>query len=112
MTLTVVFFRSDTGAVPVLEWLRSSCTKIERTIVGSDLRVVQERWPVGLPTCRGLGGGLYEVRSVLPTRIARLLFCFHDGLIVVLHGFIKKTRATPRSDLDLARARLRLLRKG
>jgi phage-related protein len=39
-------------------------------------------------------------------------FCFHDGQIVVLHGFIKKTEATPKSDLALSRARLGLLKKG
>ena len=35
-------------------------------------------------------------------RIARVLFCIHDGRMVLLHAFIKKTQKTPASDLDLA----------
>jgi phage-related protein len=53
-----------------------------------------------------MGGGLYEVRSSLPgNRIARVLFCIEDGQMILLHGFIKKTRTALKSDLDLARDR-------
>ena len=69
---------------------------------------VQYRWPVGMPLCRGLADGLWEVRSSLPgNRIARVLFSVHQERIVVLHGFIKKTRKTPDDDLALARRRKR-----
>lgn len=54
---------------------------------------VQFRWPVGMPLCRAIGGGLWEVRTDLSSnRIARTLFSVHDERIVVLHGFIKKTQ--------------------
>lgn len=67
---------------------------------------VQWRWPVGMPLCRPLGSGLWEVRSSLPSnRIARVIFCAHEGELVALHGFIKKTRKTPKDDLDLAAKR-------
>jgi phage-related protein len=47
--------------------------------------------------------GLWEVRSTLTRgRIARVLFCEHDGKLVLLHGFIKKTQKTPAGDLELA----------
>ena len=47
-----------------------------------------------------------EVRSSLPgNRIARVLICHHGDCLVALHGFIKKTRATPDDDLALARKR-------
>ncbi len=49
------------------------------------------------------------MRSDLPTqRIARLLLCFHEGTLVVLHGFInKKTQKTAPSDLALAKRRMK-----
>ena len=34
-----------------------------------------------------------------------MLFSIHDGRMVLLHGFIKKTRTTPDADLALARKR-------
>jgi len=47
--------------------------------------------------------GLLEVRSSLTqNRIARVLFCIHQGQMVLLHGFIKKTQQTPENVLDLA----------
>ena len=60
-------------------------------------------WPIGMPLCRALGNGLWEVRSDITLgRIARVLFCIHEGRMVLLHGFIKKTQKTPASDLVLA----------
>jgi phage-related protein len=56
-----------------------------------------------MPLCRAMGGGLWEVRSALPSnRIARVLFSVHGGRILTLHGFIKKSRTTPDDDLALA----------
>ncbi len=69
---------------------------------------VQYRWPVGMPLCRSMGDGLWEIRSDLPSnRIARVLFNVQQGKILVLHGFIKKTQKTPENDLALARRRKR-----
>lgn len=35
------------------------------------------------------------------------MFCFYDGQIVLLNGFIKKTQKTPANEIDLALARLK-----
>ncbi len=76
--------------------------KNERKIIGEDIMTVQFRWPLGMPLVDHLGSGIWEVRSKLPTRIARTLFFAHEGEIVLLHGFIKKTRRTPQEDRVLA----------
>jgi phage-related protein len=73
---------------------------------------VQYGWPVGLPVCRPLGKGLWEVRSSLPSRReARVLFGFHDGTLVALTAFIKKKQTTPDDELALAHERLKELTK-
>ena len=63
---------------------------------------VQFRWPLGMPLVDNLGSGIWEIRSKLPTRIARLLFFVHEDELVLLHAFIKKTRKTPPQDKALA----------
>jgi phage-related protein len=74
----------------------------------NDGHTAEYGWPIGMPLCRPLGEGLWEVRSKLPSRrIARLLFFVHEGRIGVVHGFIKKTQKTPADDLDLARKRMK-----
>jgi phage-related protein len=103
--IPVVFYRTRGGAELVRDWLRSLDDR-DRNAIGLDLMRVQFRWPVGMPLCRAMGDGLWEVRTTLPgNRIARVLFCAVHGRIVVLHGFIKKTRKTPDAELTLARKR-------
>lgn len=101
----VVFYRTVAGTEIVLDWLRG-LDDADRQAVGQDLMRVQYRWPVGMPLCRPLGDGLWEVRSNLPGRkIARMIFGVVGSRLVVLHGFIKKTQRTPPADLALARRR-------
>jgi phage-related protein len=101
------FYRTTGGADPILDWLRSLPPE-DRHAIGTDLATVQFGWPIGMPLCRPLGGGLWEVRSTLPSRrIARLLFFVDEGRIGVVHGFIKKTRKTPEGDLEIARKRMK-----
>lgn len=99
--LETFFFKTDTGNEPVREWLLS-LTKAERKIVGDDLLKVQYCWPIGKPLVGSLGDGLWEVRSRLGDRIARVIFCVDGQTIVLLHAFIKKTQKTPKHELDLA----------
>ena len=105
--IPVVFYRTPAGAEVVRDWLHG-LDEGDRNAIGQDLMRVQYRWPVGMPLCRAMGGGLWEVRSDLAgNRIARVLFSVQQGRILVLHAFIKKTRKTPDGDLALARRRSR-----
>lgn len=107
--IPLVFFRTLAGNEPVREWLKE-LREDERQAIGKDLLRAQWRWPAGMPLCRAMGGGLWEVRTDLPTRrTGRVLLCLYREHLVALHGFIKKTRATPDEDLELARKRKREL---
>lgn len=104
--IPLVFYRTKGGTEPVREWIRS-LPEEERRLIGEDLARVQWRWPVGMPLCRSLGNGLWEVRTTMPgNRSARIIFCQSGGKLVALHGFIKKSQKTPRSDVDLALDRM------
>jgi phage-related protein len=92
-----------------------------------------EEWPVGLladyarlvellmefgpglrmPRSRALGNGLFELRPRGREGRGRALYCYLDGeRVVVLHAFVKKTRATPERDLRIARRRMKEVRDG
>ena len=105
--MPVVFYRTPAGAEVVRGWLRG-LDEEARSVIGQDLMRVQYRWPVGMPLCRPMGDGLWEVRSELPgNRVARVLFGVRQGKLLVLHGFVKKSQKTPNEDLVLARRRKR-----
>ena len=100
--LPAVFYALPSGREPVREWLRALDAD-DSKVIGEDIKDVEFSWPIGMPLCRSLGQGLWEVRSTLTQgRIARVLFCVHDGRMVLLHAFIKKTQKTPPADLALA----------
>ena len=72
----------------------------DRRVIGTNIRTVEFGWPIGMPVCRPMGNGLFEVRSTITgKRIARILSCIHEGTMVLLHGFVKKTGKTPDTDL-------------
>jgi phage-related protein len=102
-----VFYRTKGGAQPVRDFIRA-LPREDRRIIGYDIATVEYGWPVGKPTCAPLGKSLWEVRSDLSgSRIARVLFQLHQGEMVLLHGFVKKTQKTPQSDIELARKRMK-----
>ncbi|MBP7777889.1 MAG: type II toxin-antitoxin system RelE/ParE family toxin [Acidobacteria bacterium] len=103
------FYRLPGGPEPVREWLKTFAPE-DRRIIGEDIKDVEFAWPIGLPLVRSLGHGLWEVRSALRDgRAARVIFAVEHQRMVLLHGFVKKTQATPKADLDLARKRRRPL---
>jgi len=105
-SLEVRFFKTNGGTEPVRDWLRELSAHDRKTI-GEDIKTVQFGWPTGMPLVRKMDNGLWEARIHLEGRIARVLFTVSDGMIVLLHGFIKKSQATPKPDLKLAKDRMR-----
>jgi phage-related protein len=103
--IEAIFFRTAAGGEPVRDWLKSLSPIEDRKRIGVDVKTVEFGWPIGMPVCRPLGDGLYEVRSSLnQNRIARILFYIDaKGRMILLHSFIKKTQKTPPADLELAR---------
>lgn len=104
LRLKVLFYRTHSGKEPVREWLLS-LTQEEKKIIGEDIKTVQFLWPLGMPLIRKLETDLWEVRSHLKNRIARVLFTIVNGNMILLHGFVKKSQKTPKEDIKLANNR-------
>ncbi|TPE54937.1 type II toxin-antitoxin system RelE/ParE family toxin [Maribrevibacterium harenarium] len=110
--ISAYFYRSVSGNEPLRDWLLS-LPKEDRSVIGQGIKLVEYGWPIGMPVCRSMGDGLWEVRTTLSGgRIARVIFCFHDDRLVLLHGFIKKSQKTPKPDLELGKKRQREVEHG
>lgn len=110
--LEAAFFVSTTGKRPVRVWLMEM-SPADRKTIGEDIATLEFCWPVGMPKCRSLSGtkDLYEVRSNISSgRIARVFFVLIGSKMVLLHGFVKRTQATPEKELNLAKARMKEVR--
>jgi len=104
IALGVRFYAEESGKEPVLDWLRKLDSKSKK-IIGDDIKTVQIGWPVGMPLVRSLGSSLWEIRSNLDKRIARIIFVLHGKSMILLHGFIKKSQKVPLPDLNRAKKR-------
>jgi len=105
--ITARFYLTAMGRNPVRNWLLD-LSKDDRRIIGKDIQKVEFGWPIGMPYCRALGHGIWEVRSDLSGgRIARVIFSIVGGEMILLHGFEKKSQKTPSHDIELALKRRR-----
>jgi len=105
--IDVQFYMTDQGRIPVKEWLKK-LTPADRKTIGDDMRTVELGWPIGMPLVRKIDTGLWEVRSDLSnSRISGVLFMVSGQMmILLLHGFIKKSPKTPLNDLRTAKQRM------
>lgn len=108
--LEVVFYKTETDKEPVREWLKDM-PKEDRRAIGEDIKTAQYGWPLGMPLIRKMERGLWEVRSSISSGIARVFFTVMDKTMILLHGFVKKSQKTPKSELDSARRRLKNIEK-
>jgi phage-related protein len=83
------------------------------SIANIPIRLTHERWmefgpALRMPHSRALGDGLFELRPRGREGTGRALYCFVQGRrVIILHAFIKKTRATPARELAIARQRMK-----
>jgi phage-related protein len=105
------FYRTASGDEPVRDWLKA-LNKQERQSIGEDIAYVQYKWPIGKPRVDHLRGPVWEVRSTIGNRIARVLFAVEQGEMVLLHAFIKKTQQTDPADIELALKRIKDWKNG
>jgi len=100
-----VFFETENGNQPARDFIKG-LSKDDKRIVGADIRVIQNSFPIGLPLVRKIKHGLWEIRSVVKDGISRIFFTFINEEIILLHGFVKKTQKTPSKEIDIATGRI------
>jgi hypothetical protein len=68
------FYENASGQEPVRKWILE-LSEADRKLVGRDIQKVEFGWPLGMPYCRSLGHGLWEVRSDLtdPSRCPSMI---------------------------------------
>ena len=110
LVLDVYFYKTEQDNEPVRQWLQG-LSSTDKKRIGEDIKTVQFGWPLGMPLVKHLDGDLWEVRVQLSKRIARVLFVLDGNSMVLIHGFIKKQQKISKADLDLAKDRVKKLRR-
>ena len=96
-------------------WLGDSLSVLQtfpksvRIDLGSDLRRLQiGELPKDFKPMKTVGSGVRELHARDRNNQYRTMYVIRMGTkVIVLHSFIKKSRTTPKADIDTARERLR-----
>lgn len=101
---TVDFFYLDSGECPVKEFLNSTHKKMRAKIVRSIALLENNGNMLGMPYSEHLEEGIYELRVKQGSDITRIMYFFCKGKIIILtHGFTKKTNKTPPNEIETAK---------
>ena len=105
---SIVFYIDDNGNDPVGDFLDTldlkTLARIEWAIEQLRIRNVHATEPL----VKHLDDKLWELRRDSAGNTYRLLYFFFTGKqIVFVHGFQKKSQKTPRSEIEIAQARIR-----
>lgn len=98
----VVFFAEDDGSCPVLDWLDGIPTKAQDKCIVRVERLAEMGHELRRPEAAYLRDDIYELRVSLQGIRYRMLYFFHGGQAVLSHGLIKKKRAVPPKEIDVA----------
>ena len=100
-----VFYETVNGNMPAKEFLLSLNYDMRAKMIRT-LELLQKNGPLlREPQSKELEDGIFELRTVFGSNIARLFYFFDEGKIILLtNGFVKKTQKTPRKELKLAKS--------
>jgi phage-related protein len=105
-------YERDDGESPVEDFINDLPTKVRAKVRAhlTHLEAVGNR--AAAPISEAIGAGLFALRVSVGRHEVWVLYAFLPGQrIVLLHGFLKKTRSIPARELKTAHARLRELQE-
>ena len=101
---TVEQYKDARGRLPVAEFIDSLDRRVRTRVARSIALLAMQGLRLGMPHARQLAGyGLFELRVQSARIEVRIIYyAAREQRIVLLHGFLKKTEATPQRELDTA----------
>ncbi|PID73679.1 MAG: hypothetical protein CSB33_02755 [Desulfobacterales bacterium] len=85
--------------------------KEDKKRIGGTIKDIESGWPIGMPVVDSIKGypGLWEARTSLKNRIARVFYC-QQGTRSASSWDREKTQKTPQADIDLANKRMKKMK--
>ena len=104
---TIIFYRTESGKEPVLDFIRElqkrkdKDARINAAKINDYLEILKTCGKAaGEPFVKPINGDIWELRPIRN----RILFVAWTGeCFVLLHCFVKKTRKTPKNEIEKAK---------
>jgi hypothetical protein len=110
----ILAFRDGTGCIPIQEWLQDlEChhKKAYHKCLARVLELSEKGFDMRRPHADLLEDGVYELRASLGGTHYRILYFFCGRNVVILSHGITKEDQVPRTEIERARSRKRLVQK-
>ncbi len=103
--MIVEFYKLQNGTKPAGMFIKSiEDQKLKAKVIRTIKLLETFGHDLGEPDSKHLGDGIFELRTIQGSDIARCLYYFTVGdKAIVTNGIIKKTRKTPRDVILLAK---------
>src|SRR4030042_84128 len=108
MSWTVLLYESIRHEKPVEGFIKQQQPQAQAKILHKITLLQQYGIQLGMPHSRQLGSGIYELR-IRGKEELRIMYCFRNKTIYLLHAFKKQTQKTPKTELEVAVKRLNSL---
>jgi phage-related protein len=105
----VVFFKDEKNSVPVLDWLDGLPRKVQNKCYVRIERLQELGHELRRPEADLLEKDIHELRISYLSVNYRILYAFHQGDAVLLHGLTKEKKVSA-TDLKVAISRLNAFR--
>ncbi len=108
MTNEVEYYKKENGKIPVLDFLQTLNPKM-RAKAYNEIELLQKhgsdlKEPYVKPLKGKINKGIFELRIKFASDISRIFYyTCRDNKFILLHGFIKKSNKTNRSEVEKAR---------
>lgn len=99
-TFEVDFYKTPSGSCPTTEFLDSLERKMRAKVLRMILLLEQNGNNLREPYSKHLEADIFELRIKQASNISRTLYFFTvESKIIITHGFMKKTKKTPKSEI-------------
>lgn len=102
--MEILHYTLPSGRVPVEDYLDGLDIKLRAKTLRTILLLQKYGPMLREPESKHLSDGIFELRTTFGGNTGRVLyFFFHEGKVVITHGFVKKSRKTPKEEIDRAK---------
>ncbi len=100
----VEFYETANGKQPARDFLLSLDKKMRAKMLSMIAILAENGTELREPYSKYISDGIFELRAKVSSNIARVLYFFWSGrLIILANGFIKKTQKIPSEELERAK---------
>ena len=102
-TTRILIYQEASGQAPLVRWLDGLSGKAQE-VSKAKVELLQEYGHnLRMPHAKFLQEGIFELRARQQRLRLRILYCFvGKNIALVSHGFVKKTRRTPKREIERA----------